>query len=191
MCFSPVKPKESSPAMPENEQKTPIDPDALAAAREQAEDLDSFLRPFEIPTKDGGVYKLTHPRMLDDDGSEEYEQMLWEFNQCDRYTEDVPETTLTTPDGGSITTKSHTMTGGFIEPRQKDGVRKSPSQAIRTLKILCGSEDEYQKAKAAGVTGNALARAMMARAQEERERLAGDSKSDGGAVVPEEVAEAD
>jgi len=176
--------------MPENENKTPTDPEALAAAREQAEDMDSFLRPFEIPTKDG-VYKLTHPRMLDDDGTEEYEQMLWEFNQCDRYTEDVPETTLTTPDGGSITTKAHTLTGGFIEPRQKDGVRKSPSQAIRTLKILCGGEDEYQKAKAAGVTGNALARAMMARAQEERERLAGDSKSGGSDVVSEEVAETD
>lgn len=178
--------------MPENDDvKTPIDPDALAAAREQAEDMDSFLRPFEIPTKDGKVYKLTHPRMLDDDAADEYEQMLFEFNQCDRYTEDVPETTLTTPDGGSITTKAHTVTGGFIEPRQKDGVRMSPNQQVRTLKILCGSDEEYQKAKALGVTGNALARAMLARAQEERERLADDSKSDGGAVVPEEVAEAD
>lgn len=174
-----------------SEEKTPIDPEALAAAREQAEDFDSFLRPLEVPKKDGGVFLVPHPGMLDDDASEAYQDLRFRFNQCDRVTEDVPETTITMQDGTVTTMKAHTVTGGFIDPYQKDGERMTPSYNIQMAKILLGSEEKYQEFKAAGCTSNALAVAMSKRAEEMRNRTTDDSKSVGSAVVSEAVAEAD
>lgn len=176
--------------MSENE-STPIDPEALAAAREQAEDFGSFLRPLEIPTKTGGVFKVTHPNMLDDDAAELYQQMRYEFNQCDRVEEDVPETSITMADGSVVTTKAHTVKGGFIDPWQKDGKRVTPSYNIQMTKILLGTEDEYAKFKAAGCNSNQVSIALGKRAEEMRKRTADDSKSAGSTVVSEEVAETD
>ncbi len=177
--------------MPENEQKTPIDPDALAAAREQADSFESFLRPLEIPTRDGGVFKVTHPNMLDDDLAEAYQEMRFQFNQCDRVEEEVPETSITAPDGSVITTKAHSVQGGFIDPWQKDGKRVTPSYNIQMAKILLGTDEEYARFKAAGCNSNQIAIALGKRAEEMAKRRADDSKSDGGAVVSQEVAEAD
>jgi hypothetical protein len=175
--------------MPENDDvKTPIDPDALAAAREQAEDFDSFLRPLEVPTREG-VWKVVHPNMLDDDATEEYQQMRWEFNQCDRITEDVPEMTLTLKDGTTTTTAAHTIQGGFVDPYQKDGQRMAPSYNVRQARILLG--DQYDEFKAAGGTANAIAYALIKRGEEMRKRRESDSKSDGGNVVSEAVAKTD
>lgn len=176
--------------MSENE-STPIDPEALAAAREQAEDFDSFLRPILVPTKDGGFFKVDHPGMLDDDASEAYQELRHTFNQCDRVTEEVPETTITMKDGTTTTMKAHTVVGAFIDPYQKDGVRMTPSFNIQMAKILLGSEERYEEFKKAGCTSNALAMALDKRAEEMRRRTADDSKSAGSAVVPEKVAKTD
>ena len=175
--------------MSENE-STPIDPEALAAAREQAKDFKSFLRPLEVPTRDGGVFEVLHPGMLDDDASEEYNEMRWKFNQCDRIVEDVPETTVTLKDGTTTTMAAHTVTGGFIDPYQKDGERIRPSYNIQLAKILLGKE-KYEEFKAAGCKSTDLAIALNERADEMRKRSADDSKSSGAAVVSEAVAKTD
>lgn len=174
--------------MPENE-STPIDPEALAAFNEQADDFESFVRPLEIKTRDGGVFKVRVPGALDDDESEEYADLRWRFNQCDRVIEEVPQMTLTLKDGTTTTTEAHTVQGGFIDPYQKDGKRMSPSYNVQMAKILLG--DKYEEAKAAGVTANAIAFALQKRADEMRGRQDADPKSGGGAVVPKAVAEAD
>lgn len=175
--------------MSENE-STPIDPDALAAAREQAADFKSFLRPIEVPTRDGGVFEVPHPGMLDDDASEEYNEMRWRFNQCDRVTEDVPETTITLMNGATTTMAAHTAVGGFIDPYQKDGERIRPSYNIQLAKCLLG-EEKYAEFKAAGCKSTDLAIALNERADEMRNRTADDSKSVDGPVVLKAVAETD
>ncbi|GAA2436165.1 hypothetical protein [Mycolicibacterium llatzerense] len=175
--------------MSENE-STPIDPEALDAAREQADDFESFLRPLEVPTRDGGVFKVPHPGMLDDDASEAYNEMRWTFNQCDRVTEDVPETTITLKDGTTTTMAAHTVVGGFIDPYQKDGERIRPSYNIQMAQCLLGPE-KYEEFKSAGCKSNDLAIALNKRAEEMRNRTVDDSKSVDGAVVPEAVAETD
>lgn len=190
MCFSSTKPKEGSPAVPENEEKTPIDPEAIEAAREQADDFESFLRPLEIPVKDG-VFKVTHPNMLDDDQDELYQQMRYEFNQCDRAEEEVPTSTFVTKDGTTTTIEAHVVKGGFIDPFQKDGKRITPSYNVQMAKILLGTEEEYARFKAAGGTSNAIAIALAKRSEEMRNRRASDPKSGGSTVVPEAVAETD
>lgn len=176
--------------MPENE-STPIDPEALDAAREQAKDFDSFLRPVLVPTKDGGFFEVDHPGMLDDDASEAYQELRHTFNQCDRVTEDVPETTVTLKDGTTTTMQAHTVTGRFVDPYQKDGVRMTPSFNIQMAKILLGTPERYEEFKKAGCTSNALAMALDMRAEEMRKRTRDDSKSAGGPVVSKAVAETD
>lgn len=170
----------------------PSPPSKIAEAQEQADAYGGFARSATVVArKTGEKFTIPSVLLLDDDQLTAYEKLHHELNQCDRYP-DVKQPRQKfvhkNPDGTEVETEvgEHVQRGDFIQPYQKDGELITPPYSIQ-LAILFWGEDGYARFKAGGGRSAEIPQKLRELNTVVQERMASDSKSDGGSVDLEPV----
>lgn len=156
-------------------------------ARLQAEEYDSLFASSPLKLNNGeSVMVPLHPSfgMLDDDRTEDYEDLLMEIETYDRAPDIyIPETKL---DDGAIV-PSETIKGDLLRPYRVDGVRVRPAHSVKVVQAALGL-DAYQKLRDGGKSAADVWKIWGKQGLEIQARSQGDSKSVGGDVVVEAVS---
>lgn len=156
-------------------------------AQLQADEYDSLFGSKPLKLDNGEVLMIPlHPSfgMLDDDRTEDYEDLLMEIETYDRAPDIfIPETKL--EDGAIV--PSETIKGELLRPYRKDGVRVRPAHSVRVVQVALGME-AYQKLRDGGKSAADVWKIWGKQGLEIQARSQGDSKSVGSDVALEAVS---
>lgn len=167
--------------------ENPRIPKSIQEAKEQAAEYFGFTASVYIQTKDGKVWEIPNPGLLDDDQQERWEELQFQLEQCDREDDIViPERTL--EDGTFI--PARVIPGEVIVPHRINGELLKPPYNVRLAIALFG-EEGYREYKAGGGIANQIALEWARMNKEYQERVASDPKSDGSDSAVESLPTGD
>lgn len=156
--------------------ENPRIPKSTQEAKEQAAEYFGFTASVYIKTKDGRVWEIPNPGLMDDDQQERWEELQFELEQCDREDDTViPEQRL---EDGTLVMPARTIRGEVITPHRINGQLLKPPYHVRLAIALFG-EEGYREYKAGGGISNQIALEWARMNKEYQERVASDPKSDG------------
>jgi hypothetical protein len=151
------------------EQKIILGPVDAEAAREQSAEYLGFVTGFKISAKNGEVFEIPNPSLLDDEQQDRYDALQMELETWDRHPGPVDE------DGEpKLDASGQPIKGALMEPHRKDGERVEPYNT-QLMKALFG--DRYQRAKDAGIRANQVSVHWWHMNKVLAERRAADPKS--------------
>lgn len=174
----------------DDDQKPPPEPPRSPEhARQQAAEFLGFTASKVIPLPGGGQVEITNPGMFDDDQQERWDALQILLESCEKAPDiEVPEQTVTTKDGNSITTKARKVAAGYLQPLRRKGENGQveyvkPGYAVRQAIAVLG-EEGYAKFKAGGGRANDISLILSHMQQEFEERTKRDPfRPDGGGDV--------
>lgn len=166
-------------------------PVSVKEAKEQAADYFGFTASTFVQVEGGKVFEIPNPGLMDDDQQERWEQLQFELEQCDHHPDaEIAESTVTDSGGKTGTIPAYTIPGDIMIPHRIDGELLKPPYNVR-LAIALWGEDGYNEYKKGGGIANQIALEWARMNREYQERLAEDSKSDGGGTTLEIVRSTD
>ena len=159
-------------------------PKSVQEAKDQAAEYFGFTASAFIQTKDGKVWEIPNPGLMDDDQQERWEELQFYVEGCDR-DPDVVTPEMTLPDGTVV--PEQRLEGDVMVPYRIDGALLKPPYNVRLAIVLFG-EDGYKAYKEGGGIANQIALEWARMNKEYQERVTADPKSDGSDSEVEDIS---